>query len=187
MKTVTPKNTDTETWICFNINGEDEYLNTDCFEAEFLCDCENEYGQLYGCYDAMCYCADNSGCDFFWDLCRDLNLRSEGEEDLFDCRKLDGDEGIEILCKNFPDRKDEIMAWVDENTKHTEGSVYRFWNGRNWETLSLEALEELAGVEIELEILDEDEDEHGLLVKDESGAEFWIYANGGVGYTKEAA
>ena len=111
----------------------------DNFKKVNLCESYNEYGQKVGCYDAGCYCLDNSYSPFLNDLLsaldEKLNTNYSNNHKHSSCTNV---ENLFEMIEPSDEEKDFINDWISDNEIHSEIKAWTYYNGHNFNTLCLE-------------------------------------------------
>jgi hypothetical protein len=152
-----------EKWIIVKMNftNDDETRVTlrRNFDTEKVCDGYDSYGQLIGCYNASCYALDNPSSSIGKDLL--LAIDSEMKVNLYNAfdakfgtdfnsidnliEKIDSLNEREVCYKevfnytNVDTKAVRVFAekWLNDNENHTEDEQWTYWDGSNYNTISL--------------------------------------------------
>lgn len=108
----------------------------DNFETTPGCETFTQYGQYVGCHDAGCYSFDNSSCDCKEDCAKAIEEKFNIEIDENDLSGV-GSEDEMIDAFTEPGIKDFISKWVKENIEHYECISWSFWDGSNWQSITI--------------------------------------------------
>jgi len=134
-----------EKYIVCKLNNNEETIfitNRSSFEKNDLCETYSNYGIKVGCYDAGCYCLDNSASDFKSDL--ENALHAEFPEliihEIMAYNDLDSLKHLlEYACEIQDCSKiiEFAKSWIEENEKHFEVNSWEYHDGHNWKSIIL--------------------------------------------------
>lgn len=135
-------------------------LDDSRIETKKLCETYDDFGYQCGCYESGCYSIDNCKSDFIEDLKNavkekfglmpDYGIESVGEYACINFVEPIDCEDIEKIDVGFIE--EFINSWIKEETCHCEATVFEYFDGNNWRSLSID----VEGVEPALEEVDDD-------------------------------